>query len=94
MNYYISDTHFFHKNIVGVGKNFDKRPYETLEEMHNDMKNKLNSMENIEYELAKARKKLKDSYELVLENGKYATEQEIINRKKYISKRKFIIRTS
>lgn len=44
MNYYISDPHFFHKNIVGVGKNFDKRPYETLEEMHNDMKNKWNTV--------------------------------------------------
>lgn len=44
MNYYISDTHFFHKNIVGVGKNFDKRPYETLEEMHKDMKEKWNNV--------------------------------------------------
>lgn len=44
MNYYISDTHFFHSNIVGRGKNFDRRPYETLEEMHEDMKNKWNSV--------------------------------------------------
>ena len=43
MNYYISDTHFFHKNIAG-GKNYDKRPYETLEEMHEDMKNKWNNV--------------------------------------------------
>ena len=42
-NFYISDTHFFHKNIAG-GKNYDKRPYETLEEMHEDMKNKWNSV--------------------------------------------------
>lgn len=27
-----------------------------------------------------------ENYNLVLENGRYATEQEIINRKKYISK--------
>ena len=44
MNYYISDTHFFHKNIVGIGKNYDKRPYDTLEEMHEDMKNKWNAV--------------------------------------------------
>ena len=44
MNYYISDTHFFHKNIVGISKNFDKRPYDTLEEMHEDMKNKWNNV--------------------------------------------------
>lgn len=44
MNFYISDTHFFHKNIVGVGKNFDKRHYETLEEMHKDMKDKWNNV--------------------------------------------------
>lgn len=44
MNFYIGDTHFFHKNIVGAGKNFDKRPYHTLQEMHEDMKNKWNSV--------------------------------------------------
>ena len=37
---------------------------------YNEMKNKLNSMENIEYELNKARKKLKEAFETVLLNGK------------------------
>lgn len=33
MNYYISDLHLFHKNVVGEN-NFDNRPFTTLEEMH------------------------------------------------------------
>lgn len=35
MNYYISDLHFFHKNVTNEGSNFDNRPFDTLEEMHN-----------------------------------------------------------
>ena len=43
MNYYISDMHFFHKNVTKAGKNFDNRPFETVEEMHRVMKEKWNS---------------------------------------------------
>ena len=42
MNYYISDLHFFHKNVTGEGSNFDGRPYAMLAEMHEDMKNRWN----------------------------------------------------
>ena len=38
MNYYISDLHLFHKNVTNEGSNFDGRPYDTLEEMHQDIK--------------------------------------------------------
>ena len=31
--FFISDTHFFHDNVI----KFDKRPFETIEEMHNKM---------------------------------------------------------
>lgn len=34
-NYYISDTHFFHENVL----KFEKRPWETLEQMYRDMIN-------------------------------------------------------
>ena len=34
MNYYISDLHLFHKNVVDEGRNFDHRPFKTLDEMH------------------------------------------------------------
>ncbi len=35
MNYYISDLHFFCRSqIDNGGKNFDGRPFKTLEEMH------------------------------------------------------------
>lgn len=38
MNYYISDLHFFCKSEVeNGGKNYDRRPYKTLDEMHEDM---------------------------------------------------------
>lgn len=32
MNYYISDLHFFHKNVCKEGNNFDNRPFETMKE--------------------------------------------------------------
>lgn len=33
MNYYIADLHFSHQNII----QFDKRPYQTIEQMNNDL---------------------------------------------------------
>ena len=42
MNFYISDMHWFHKNVTGEGSNFDNRPYQTMAEMHADMKRKWN----------------------------------------------------
>lgn len=41
MNYYISDTHFWHKNILKFEK--EKRPFETLEEMNREMIEKWNN---------------------------------------------------
>lgn len=38
MNYYISDMHFFHKNVTKEGNNFDNRPFNSLAEMHQYMK--------------------------------------------------------
>lgn len=43
MNYYISDMHFFHKNVTKEGNNFDNRPFNALAEMHQYMKEKWNS---------------------------------------------------
>lgn len=43
MNYYISDMHFFHKNVTKEGNNFDNRPFNSLAEMHQCMKEKWNS---------------------------------------------------
>lgn len=43
MNYYISDLHFFHKNVTGEGTNFDNRPFATMEEMHKTIKENWNS---------------------------------------------------
>ena len=40
MNYYISDMHFFHKNVTKEGNNFDNRPFNSLAEMHEYMKEK------------------------------------------------------
>ena len=42
MKYYISDLHLFHKNVTDEGNNFDNRPFDTLEEMHNYIKEKWN----------------------------------------------------
>ena len=39
MNYYISDLHLFHKNAI----RFDNRPFCSLEEMHETIKDKWNS---------------------------------------------------
>lgn len=43
MNYYISDLHFFHRNVTGEGTNFDNRPFQTMEEMHETIKENWNS---------------------------------------------------
>lgn len=43
MNYYISDLHLFHKNVTGEGTNFDNRPFQTMEEMHETIKENWNS---------------------------------------------------
>lgn len=42
-NYYISDLHLFHKNVTEEGTNFDNRPFKTMEEMHEVIKNNWNS---------------------------------------------------
>ena len=42
MNYYISDLHFFHRNVTDEGTNFDQRPFKTMDEMHNVIKEKWN----------------------------------------------------
>ena len=43
MNYYISDLHLFHGNVTRTGKNYDDRPFDDLEQMHNLIKEKWNS---------------------------------------------------
>lgn len=43
-NYYISDLHLFcTSQLDNGGRNFDGRPYHTLTEMHEDIRNKWNS---------------------------------------------------
>ena len=43
MNYYIADTHFFHKNMLkGAYHPMDERPFDTIEEMHNIIKTNWN----------------------------------------------------
>ena len=42
MKYYISDLHFFHKNVTKEGNDFDNRGYESVEEMHQDIKERWN----------------------------------------------------
>lgn len=44
MNFYISDLHLFHKNVTDEGINFDNRPFKTLNEMHNTIKENWNSV--------------------------------------------------
>lgn len=44
MNRFISDLHLFHKNVTEEGSNFDGRPFKTLEEMHNAIKEQWNSV--------------------------------------------------
>lgn len=34
MNYYISDLHFNHVNVTDEGRNFDNRPFKTVQEMN------------------------------------------------------------
>lgn len=43
MNYYISDLHLFHKNVTDEGSNFDGRPFKTMDEMHNAIKENWNN---------------------------------------------------
>ena len=43
MNYYISDLHLNHKNVTAEGRNFDNRPFQTIKEMHEVIKNNWNS---------------------------------------------------
>lgn len=46
-NYYISDLHLFcTSQLDNSGRNFDGRPYKTLEEMHLDIKNRWNQKIN------------------------------------------------
>ena len=33
MKYYISDLHLFHTNVTKEGRNYDDRPFETMDEM-------------------------------------------------------------
>ena len=42
MNYYISDLHFFCRSqIDNGGKNYDGRPFKTMEEMHESILKRL-----------------------------------------------------
>lgn len=43
MNFYIGDMHLFHANVTKEGKDFDGRPFQTLEEMHNVFKDNWNT---------------------------------------------------
>ena len=42
MNYYIADLHLFHKNVTKEGADFDGRPYENIDQMHEDILNRWN----------------------------------------------------
>lgn len=39
---YISDLHLFHNNVTKAGRDFDGRPYENLEQMHDDIMQRWN----------------------------------------------------
>ena len=41
-NRYISDLHFFHKNVTAIGSNFDNRPFQDIEEMHEGIRKRWN----------------------------------------------------
>ena len=41
-NRYISDLHFFHKNVTAMGSNFDNRPFQDIEEMHAGIRKRWN----------------------------------------------------
>lgn len=41
-NRYISDLHFFHKNVTAMGSNFDNRPFQDIEEMHEGIRKRWN----------------------------------------------------
>ena len=43
MNLYTSDLHLFHKNVTAEGTNFDNRPFQTLVEMHEAIKQRWNT---------------------------------------------------
>ena len=42
-NYFISDLHIEHKNVTAEGTNFDGRPFQTLEEMHEEIVQRWNA---------------------------------------------------
>lgn len=42
-NLYISDLHLFHNNVTKSGKDFDHRPYQTIEEMNEDILKRWNT---------------------------------------------------
>lgn len=42
MKYYTADLHLFHKNVTNEGKNFDGRPFDTVEQMHNEIARRWN----------------------------------------------------
>ena len=45
-NYYISDLHILHKNVLNCegSSNFDNRPFKTFEEMHETLINNVNNV--------------------------------------------------
>lgn len=43
MNFYISDLHLNHKNVTKEGKDFDKRDFDTLKDMHDYIEQKWNN---------------------------------------------------
>lgn len=43
---YIADLHLFHKNVTSAGRNFDNRPYASIEEMNEDILKRWNGAVN------------------------------------------------